>query len=162
MRKTIFLPVAALAAILMLPTSALAESVPPPTAKISSTKGSGSGGCVKSSKLVLFTLTPNWAYYSFRSATVHLDGKQIASRNFAVPAPAELFQNGVVKKFAVSVNLSSSKAGAHTLKLTGSVSIPAGRRSAKAASVYTPPAPPTFLGKVVQTARITKCAAFTG
>ena len=156
-----FVPLLAVVAALLVPSIAAAESIPNPTGKISSTRGTGSGGCVKSTKLVLFTLAPNWTYYQVRSATVQLDGKQIASRSYA--AHFTVFNNGGIRKFAVSVNLAHLKSGAHTLKLTGSIAIPAARHSgATTASVYTPPTPPSFLGKVVQTARITKCAAFTG
>jgi len=156
MNKTPLLPVLALTAVLLVPAVAVAESIPNPTAKISSTRGSGAAGCVQSAKRVRFTIVPNWLYYTIHSATVQLDGRRIASRTYS-PGSSIL-----AKSFVATVNLSGLSAGRHTLKLTGMVGVPAGRRAARSASVYTPAMPPSHLGKVVQTARITKCVAFTG
>ena len=163
--KKITLPVIAVAALFVLPASALGGSLASPVVKISSTKGSGSGGCVKSSKLVLFTYEPVSPYYYLTSATVKLDGRIVKRKTFTgVPVPA--FLGAPTRKFAYAVDLAHSNAGGHTITYTGVVGqlvLVVRRPGAHTASTFTRPTAPNYdNGKIVQTARITKCAAFTG
>ena len=156
----------ALACGLCAPASVLAAPAIP-TAAISSTTGSGSNGCVASTKLVRFTIATQSSAYATVSARVTLDGKLVDSRNYAVVTSVSNGVIPVVRTFTSLIKLNSLHAGRHTLKLVGVVAELFGRRvTAHSSSVFVPAVPPSTRGTVTETKTIAKCApkrsSFTG
>ena len=165
MNKTPFLALGLVGAALITPATAVA-ALDVPTATIGSVRGTGSKGCVKATKSVVFTLNSIDSGYFITRARVTLDGRTVSRKAWAIPTSLAAPPSPTFRDFKLSVNLRHLKAGRHRLRFYGTL-IPEtlGRHfGAHLSSTFTPPATSSLTGSVKTSKIITKCAtaAFAG